>query len=119
VGAGTVLTGSARLAQQARERAEEITRQEGMEQKRRELEHKRQVVEAQIAALRSEFAQEEEQVAQLMSLEKKRERQLTEDERKMAKIRKVTAGGNGRRGSEGVGNESENGRNLQAQDHER
>ena len=119
VGAGTVLTGSARLAQQARERAEEITRQEEMEQKRRELERKRQVVEAQIAALRSEFTQEEEQVAQLMSLEKKRERQLTEDEREMAKIRKVTAGGNGRRSSEGVGNESENGRSLQAQDHER
>jgi circadian clock protein KaiC len=118
VGAGTVLTGSARLAQQARERADEILRQEETEQKRGELERKRRLVEAQIAALQSEFTQEEERFAQLNRQEKEQERQLAKDQVEMAKIQKVSSGGNGRSKNEGVVNESESGRSFQTQDHQ-
>ena len=38
VGAGTVLTGSARLAQEAREKAEALNRRQHTEQRRKDLE---------------------------------------------------------------------------------
>jgi circadian clock protein KaiC len=112
VGAGTVLTGSARLAQEAREKAEEIIRRE-------ETERKRWVVEAQIAALRAEFAQDEDRFAQLVRRDKEEERQLAQDQIEMAKIRKVRSGGNGQNmGDRGVAHEGEDGRGFQRQDQE-
>ncbi len=52
-GSGAVLTGSARLAQEAREAAEATIRQQGVQQRQREISRQRKVVEAQIAALQS------------------------------------------------------------------
>jgi circadian clock protein KaiC len=118
VGAGTVLTGSARLAQEAREKADEAVRREETEHKRGELDRKRRAIEAQIATLRSEFAQEEERFAQLLRRDKEQERKLAQDQVDMAKIRKVSSSGNGRSKSEGVLNESEDGRGFQRQDQE-
>jgi circadian clock protein KaiC len=60
VGTGGVLTGSARLAQEAEERTAALLRQQEIEAKQRELERKRQHLEVQIAALRNEFTDEEE-----------------------------------------------------------
>ena len=57
-GVAGVLTGTARIAQEARERAETLARQQENERKQRELESKRQLMEAQIAALRVSFAAE-------------------------------------------------------------
>src|SRR5688500_3296529 len=53
VGPGGVLTGSARLAQEAADAAEQRTRAEQIQRKRKELEAKRQAVEAQVAQLRA------------------------------------------------------------------
>src|SRR5438270_13788470 len=63
VGSGTVLTGSARLSQEARERGENMLRQQTKAEQRRVLDGKRRALEAQIEAMRSEFQQEEARVA--------------------------------------------------------
>ena len=55
VGPEGVLTGSMRLAQQARERAAALARRREAERKRREFERRRSAIEAQIAALRGEL----------------------------------------------------------------
>ena len=55
VGPEGVLTGSMRLAQEARERAAALARRREAERKRREFERRRSAIEAQIAALRGEL----------------------------------------------------------------
>jgi circadian clock protein KaiC len=57
-GIAGVLTGTARIAQEAREGAEILARQQEIERKRRELESKHRAMEAQIASLRASFAAE-------------------------------------------------------------
>jgi circadian clock protein KaiC len=96
VGAGTVLTGSARLSQEARERTEEQSRQQQTEQKRKDLERRRAAVEAQIELLRGQLAEEEERFAQVIHEEEGRKQQLEEDAEAMSKIRRVETAGNGR-----------------------
>jgi circadian clock protein KaiC len=96
IGPGTVLTGSARLAQQAREQAEERTREQETGLRRRELEHKRQILEARIAALRSEFGQEEERLARIIRGDEERVLRIAEDELEMSKLRNIKSAGNGR-----------------------
>ena len=60
-----MLTGSARLSQEAREKAEALARQEEAERRNRERKRKREALEARIAALRKEFEAEEEEAATL------------------------------------------------------
>ena len=55
VGAGGVLTGSARLTQEAQDQALQMLRKQEIERQQLELESKHQALEAQIAALRAEF----------------------------------------------------------------
>ena len=52
LGSEGVLTGSARLAQEAREKADALARQQEIERKQRELEREKRLLEAQIGALR-------------------------------------------------------------------
>jgi circadian clock protein KaiC len=96
IGAGTVLTGSARMSQEARERAEEMSRQQQTEQKKKELERRRAAVEAQIDALRSQLAQEEDQFKQVLRDEDGRKQQVEDDAVAMSKIRRVESAENGR-----------------------
>ena len=96
VGAGTVLTGSARLAQEAQEKAAALKREQETEQKRKELDRKRADMESQIASLKAQFAEEEESLNRIIRHEEEREQRILEDEQEMSKIRKVHAGGNGR-----------------------
>jgi circadian clock protein KaiC len=96
VGAGTVLTGSARLSQEARARAEEQSRQEQTEQKRKELERRRASVEGQIELLRAQLLEEEERFKQLTREEEGRKQQAEENAAAMSKIRRVESAGNGR-----------------------
>jgi circadian clock protein KaiC len=65
VGPDGVLTGSARLAQQARDEERERERAFAVDSKRRELERKRRVLEAQIEALKAEFEAEQLEAEQL------------------------------------------------------
>lgn len=99
VGSGTVLTGSARLSQEARERADDMLRQQTKQEQRRVLEGKRKAVEAQIEAMRSEFAQEEARVALVTQQEEQRERDASQDMLEMVSFR-----GGARRGQVGARN---------------
>jgi circadian clock protein KaiC len=105
IGSGTVLTGAARLAQEAREKAENLIRQQTTEEQRRVLEGKRKAVDAQVAALRSEFAQEEARVALITRQEEDREREQSRDRVEMVNFRKGVrhgriSSGNGKVGLE-------------------
>ena len=77
VGPSGVLTGSARLAQEAQEQAAQAARKQEVERQQIELERKRKTLEAQIATMRAEFevqaagsliiiGQEQAQAAQLV-----------------------------------------------------
>lgn len=59
IGAGQVLTGSARLAQQAADAAERLAADQELERQKAALERKRQALQSQIAALQAEFAANE------------------------------------------------------------
>jgi circadian clock protein KaiC len=107
VGSGTVLTGSARLTQEARERADDLLRQQTKEEQERVLDGKRKALEAQIEAMRSEFAQEEARVALLAKQEEKREADLSQNILEMVSLRAGTRQGRAgvRNGRVGVGHE--------------
>ncbi len=87
LGSGGVLTGSARVAQEAREKAEALARQQEIEQRAYELERKRRALEAQIVVLRAEFEAEAGGVERLVVQDKARESQLDEDRVDMARSR--------------------------------
>jgi len=70
VGAEGVLTGSARLSQEAKDDAEQLLRQQEIGRKRYGLERKREVMEAQIIALRSGFEAEESDALKVIGIEK-------------------------------------------------
>jgi circadian clock protein KaiC len=90
VGSGTVYTGSARLAQEARERAEALREQQVLEEKRKEFSARRNVLESQIAALRSELSSSESEFARLTRQRNERQQRLALDRAEMSKIRGVS-----------------------------
>jgi len=87
VGGGTVLTGSARLSQEARERAEQVGQQQEMKEKRDALEAKRKALEARVAAMHVEFAEEEKRVLQSTKREEQRNREIARDMVEMTSLR--------------------------------
>jgi circadian clock protein KaiC len=93
LGSEGVLTGSARLAQEAREKADALARQEEIERKQRELDRKKRLLEAQIEALRVEFEAQEEELGLAIGQQQAREAQLAQDRLAMGQSRK--ADGNG------------------------
>lgn len=91
IGPEGVLTGSARQAQETRERAAELQRAQNTERKRRELERRRAAIEAQIKALRAEFETQEEEIELLIKQEQTAESLLRENQKDMARLRKADA----------------------------
>ena len=91
VGADSVLTGSARLSQEAKDRAEQLSRHQEIKRKQFELARKREAIEAQIVMLRSEFEAEESETLKDIGFEKARDERFTQDKVKMAKSRKGDA----------------------------
>jgi circadian clock protein KaiC len=89
VGPEGVLTGSMRLAQEARERADKVSRQLEIGSKRRELNRKRAALEAQIAALRAEFDGEEAEISKVLKQENQILQQMDADETDMARSRRA------------------------------
>lgn len=59
IGGNGVLTGSARVAQEANENAGLLIRKQDIERRKRELERKQKVLESRVAALHAEFKSEE------------------------------------------------------------
>jgi circadian clock protein KaiC len=89
VGEGAVFTGSARLAQEAREKAEELRAQQEIEHKRKQYSSKQRDLESQIAALRSELVSGQAEFVRLNRQQKKRQDQAALDQMEMIKIRGV------------------------------
>jgi circadian clock protein KaiC len=89
VGPEGVLTGSARLSQEAKNNAEQLLRKQEIERNQYGLELKRAATEAQITVLRSEFKEEESETVKLIELEKAKAEMFEMDKRKMAKSRKA------------------------------
>ena len=102
-GAEGVLTGSARAAQEAREKAAAQLRREAIERKKRELERKRQALDAQIVALRAQFETEAEEIKKEIALETSREQALQMDRVQMAQLRSGNGGSKPRRERNGKG----------------
>ena len=91
VGPSGVLTGSARLAQEAQEQAAQLMRQQEADRKRLELQRKQAQLEAQIAAMRAEFAEQEADLLQNIEQERVRESLLMQEREEMAQSRKADA----------------------------
>lgn len=89
IGPEGVLTGSMRLAQEARERAAAEERKLQIARRRRELERRRKSLEAQIAALRVDFENEETELELLLTAEEAIDRQLVDDRSAMARSRRA------------------------------
>ena len=89
IGPGGVLTGSARVAQEARDTAESLACQQEIERKQREIERKKTVIEAQIAALRAQFEAEREELGLLIAREQQRDASLAAESLTLAKSRQA------------------------------
>jgi circadian clock protein KaiC len=89
VGPGGVLTGSARLSQEARETAAHQERREEIERTGRALERRRSQFEAELTALRAEFEAEEEEFLKRLDQAQNRERRFDEEKRDMTVNRRV------------------------------
>jgi circadian clock protein KaiC len=91
VGPSGVLTGSARLVQEAQEKAVQTLREQEVESRQLELERKRTVLDAQIAALRAEFAVQEIASMKIIGQEQAQEAQLMQERVDMGLSRKADA----------------------------
>jgi circadian clock protein KaiC len=89
VGPEGVLTGSMRLAQEAREKADKLAGELEVEAKLRARTRKRAALEAQIAALRAEFEGDEVEATKLAKQESQRVEQLEMDETAMGRSRQA------------------------------
>jgi circadian clock protein KaiC len=87
VGPSGVLTGTARAAQEARERAEATERKERLQQKSAELKSKRRELEQQIGRLQSEFAADQHRLQLDMQQMDSREKQFVLDRSEMSRFR--------------------------------
>ena len=88
-GSAGVLTGSARLAQEIKDKAAEDSRREEIEKLQRDLERKRKLMEAQVTALQAEYTAQEEEVKQLLNQEKRHENTIDENRKEMGRMRKA------------------------------
>ena len=89
IGPEGVLTGSMRLAQEAREQAASLDRQQEFERRQRELERKRLALEAQMTALRAQFEAEEDELKLLVAREQRAANIERESKASMARSRKA------------------------------
>ena len=89
VGPEGVLTGSMRLAQEAREQAATLNRQQEIERRQRDLERKRHALGAQIAAQRAQFEAEQDELKRLIAQEQAVTDRLREGREEMGRSRQA------------------------------
>jgi circadian clock protein KaiC len=88
-----VLTGSARLAQEAKATATAVQRSLEVERKRGELARRQQALEAQIAVLQLQFQTDKEEMERDIACERAYEAQLERGRHQMSKSRKADPNG--------------------------
>jgi len=86
-----VLTGSARMSQEGRERAAGTSRRQEREGRKRELSRKAQIFEARMAMLRAEFEMDEETIQQHISESTLLDKELLQDRGQMVRSREADA----------------------------
>jgi circadian clock protein KaiC len=89
IGPEGVLTGSARLSQEAKNNEEQLMRQQEIERKQSGLELKRAATKAQIVVLQSEFKEEESETLKSIEMEKAKIVRFAQEQKKMAESRKA------------------------------
>jgi circadian clock protein KaiC len=89
VGPEGVLTGSSRLSQEAREKADALARRQAAERKDRDRMRKREALEARIAALRKEFEVEEAEAEIAGEEDVSREGVIADDREAMSRSRQA------------------------------
>lgn len=89
IGPGGVLTGSSRLAQEAKEKAEALARRREIERIQEELGRKRDALQSQIKTLQADLAAEEARISQAIEQSQALERQLDLDRKAMAQSRRA------------------------------
>lgn len=87
VGPGGVLTGSARLAQEAQEKADRLSREQATQAMKRNLDRKRQALDAQIAVLEADFAAARTDIARQIAESDMRATALRSDRDEMKRSR--------------------------------
>lgn len=87
IGPDGVLTGAARLAQEAREREADLARRQATERRRREVARKRGATERQIEEMRAALDAEEAEVSMMIEQEEARETAFGADRTAMATSR--------------------------------
>ena len=91
IGPGGVLTGAARAAQSARDKAKALAGEQEAARSERELERKRVALERRIAAQRSEYEAEKEELRRLHEQVATRTRVVTADRTELASLRHADA----------------------------
>ena len=89
VGPGGVLTGSARLSQEAKDDAVQTLQQQEIVRRQIALERRREAMEAQVVLLRSEFEAEESEALKVISIETALQDRFSRDRDEMAQSREV------------------------------
>ncbi|MDO8836620.1 MAG: hypothetical protein Q7V01_13545, partial [Vicinamibacterales bacterium] len=89
LGPDGVLTGSARVSQEGREKAAGISRANDLEGRRRELDRKRRMFEARMVMLRTEFEEEEENIQQTIAVSTQAGEVLLMERGQMVRSRKA------------------------------
>lgn len=87
LGPAGMLTGSARITQISKEKAEKLERELEIERKQRELEQKRQKIEAQISDLRTGFEAEKLELDSIIAQKRLKEEAILNERDIMAKTR--------------------------------
>ena len=87
LGAEGILTGSARIHQETRERAESAARQEDLAALQRRLDRRKAAMEAQISSLRAELEAEEEELGKQVRQAMRQDEEMRANRAAMASIR--------------------------------
>jgi circadian clock protein KaiC len=93
LGPAGVLTGSARAAQETKERTAEVEAKHELDRKWRELERKRQLAEAQITAIRAGIEADEEEMKKIAQQEENQGKAREEQREEMARRRQADSVG--------------------------
>jgi len=87
IGAGGVLTGSSRVAQEAKEKADALSRQQEAQANQLRIDRRRLALQAQLESLKVELADVEREAAETGLEEQQREAELKLDRERMAESR--------------------------------
>jgi circadian clock protein KaiC len=94
VGPEGVLTGTARISQEAKNKEEQLQRQLEIERKQFALELKRAATDAQIVVLQSEFKAEESATLKIAKMENEKSERFVDHQKKVAESRKADQSAN-------------------------